>query len=102
MSATDFFDFTMGHARLAILRALLGAPQHTVNDSVLTTLMESLGLPVTRDQLRGQLGWLEEQGFVRLVRPPGNLIVVTLRERGGDVAMGRAHVEGVQRPAPGR
>lgn len=98
----NFYDFTMGHARLAVLRALAGAAQHTANDSVLSTEMDRLGLPVTRDQLRTQLGWLEEQGLVRLNRPTENLIVVMLRERGADVAIGRAHVEGVQRPSPGR
>lgn len=98
----SFFDFTMGHARLAILRALAEAAAHTANDSVLAMLMEQLGLPVTRDQLRTQLGWLEEQGLIRLSRPTEGLIVAALRERGADVAVGRSHVDGVQRPSPGR
>lgn len=102
MSALDFLDYTMGHARLAILRCLTAAVQHTANDSVLAAEMERLGLPVTRDQLRSQLGWLEEQGLIRLARPTDSLVVATLRERGADVAIGRAHVEGIQRPAPGR
>ena len=102
MSAANFYDFTMGHARLAVLRALCEAPTHSANDSVLAQLMETLGLPVTRDQLRTQLSWLEEQGLVLLARPNTSLIVVKLRERGGEVAIGRAHIEGVQRPTPGR
>lgn len=102
MSGADFYDYTMGHARLAILRALTESVQNTANDSILAMEMERLGLPVTRDQLRGQLGWLEEQGLVRLKRPTDSLIVVSLRERGADVAIGRAHVEGVQRPSPSR
>lgn len=102
MSGANFYDYTMGHARLAILRALTESGQHTANDSVLAQLMETLGLPVTRDQLRTQLGWLEEQGLVRLARPNDSLVVVALRERGADVALGRAHVDGIQRPAPGR
>ena len=102
MSGRDFFDYTMGHARLAILRALTEAVQHTVNDSVLSSLMDQLGLPVTRDQLRTQLSWLEEQGLIRLTRPTEGLVVATLRERGADVAIGRAQIDGVQRPSPGR
>jgi Fe2+ or Zn2+ uptake regulation protein len=101
-AGANFYDYTMGHARLAILRALTEAVQHSTNDSILAMLMEQLGLPVTRDQLRGQLGWLEEQGLVRLMRPADSLVVVTLRERGADVALGRAVVDGVQRPSPGR
>lgn len=102
MHGASFYDFTMGHVRLAVLRALTEAASHQANDSVLMTVTEQLGLPITRDQLRTQLGWLEEQGLVRLVQPLPGLTVATLRERGGDVAVGRAHVEGVQRPSPGR
>lgn len=98
----NYYDYVIGHARLAVLRALVEASSHTGNDSVLMTEMDRLGLPLTRDQLRGQLGWLEEQGLVRLSRPSETLIVATLRERGADVALGRAHVDGVQRPSPGR
>ncbi|WP_242095482.1 ArsR family transcriptional regulator [Sphingomonas sp. CROZ-RG-20F-R02-07] len=98
----SFFDFTMSHARLAILRALTEAVQHTANDSTLFMEMERLGLPVTRDQLRTQLGWLEEQGLIRLSRPTDSLLAVTLRERGADVAVGRSFVDGIQRPSPGR
>lgn len=101
MSA-NFYDFTMGHARLAVLRALAEAVQHTANDSVLSARMDALGLPVTRDQLRTQLGWLEEQGLIRLTRPTDSLLVACLRERGAEVASGRAHVDGIQRPSPTR
>lgn len=102
MSSASFWDYTMGHARLAVLRALLEVPQHTANDSMLNSVMEQLGLPITREQLRGQLGWLEEQGLIRVKRPTDGLAVATLRERGGEVAMGRAFIEGIQRPSPGR
>jgi len=102
VSNANFYEFTMGHARLAVLRALTEAARHSANDSVLLMLMESLGLPVTRDQLRTQLAWLEEQGLIRVQRPTDALVVAVLRERGADVAVGRATVPGVQRPSPGR
>lgn len=101
MSA-NYFDYAMGHVRLAVLRALAEAPSGSANDSVLATVMGELGLPVTRDQLRTQLGWLEEQQLVRLARPNGQLIVITLRERGAEVALGRAAVDGVQKPSLSR
>jgi Fe2+ or Zn2+ uptake regulation protein len=100
--SASYFDYAMGHVRLAVLRALTEAPTHSANDSVLSTAMGELGLPVTRDQLRTQLGWLEEQQLVRLHRPKDTMIVATLRERGAEVALGRACVEGVQRPSVGR
>lgn len=98
----NFYDFTMGHVRLAVLRALLEAPTHSINDSMLTTAIEALGLPVTRDRLRTELGWLEEQGLILLLRPTEGLLVAKLRERGGEVAVGKVRIDGVQRPAPGR
>lgn len=98
----NYFDYAMGHVRLAVLRLLVDVPTTAANDSLIATAIGELGLPVTRDQLRTQLGWLEEQGLVRLERPRDGLIVVSLRERGADVALGRAHVEGVQRPSAGR
>ncbi len=102
MSSLSFFDFTMQHVRLALLRVLLETPTHSANDSVLTMQMIELGLPVTRAQLRTQLGWLAEQGLIRITRPIDTLIVASLRERGGEVATGRAQVDGVPRPTPGR
>lgn len=101
MSA-NYFDYAMGHVRLAVLRTLVECPTSSANDSILATAMGELGLPVTRDQLRGQLGWLEEQGLLRLGRPNDTLLVATLRERGAEVALGRAQVDGVQRPSVGR
>lgn len=98
----SFYDFTIAAARLTVLRTLVEAPGHSANDSVLTMAMEQMGFPLTRDQLRTQLGWLDEQGLVRLTRPNDSIVVAVLRERGGDVAIGRAFVEGVQRPSPGR
>lgn len=102
MSFENFYDFTMGHARLTILRTLSEAYGHSSNDSMLIDVMQSFGLPVTRDLLRTQLGWLEEQGLIRLSKPNDALLVATLRERGHDVATGRARLEGVAQPTPAR
>lgn len=103
MSAPNFFDFTMEHVRLAVLRMLaFEAVAHVSNESLVTERMQALGLPVTRDQLRTQLGWLEEQGLIRAERTTDGFIVVSLRERGGEVAAGRARVDGIAKPSPGR
>ncbi|WP_425230220.1 hypothetical protein [Sphingomonas sp.] len=98
----SYFDYAVGHLRLAVLRALLETPTNMLNDALLATAVGELGLPFTRDQLRTELGWLEEQGLIRLSRPSETLTVAALRERGAEVALGRAHVEGVQRPSIGR
>ena len=98
---TNFFAFTMEHVRLTVLRVLADQPSYRANDSVLAQAVDAMGLPCTRDQLRAQLAWLEEQGLARLEHPTPTLTVAIATERGGDVAHGRAIVPGVQRPSPG-
>lgn len=99
---TAYLDYLMEHVRLAVLRWLQERPAHAGNDSLLATAMGELGLPITRDQLRAQIAWLEEQGLVRVQRPRESVLVVSLRERGAEVALGLAHVDGVQRPSVAR
>lgn len=88
------------HIRLAVLRLLDGQPTYCLNDSVLHEAVNAIGLPCTRDQLRGHLAWLEEMGTVSNSQTGSGLIVSTLTERGSDVALGRSIIHGVQRPSP--
>jgi Fe2+ or Zn2+ uptake regulation protein len=90
----------LSHLRLAILRLLAEAPGYSLNSSIITDAVAQLGLAATRDQVRGEIAWLAEQGLAASDDLPGGLMVATLTERGGDVASGRAHVPGVQRPMP--
>ncbi len=97
----DFRDYIIGAARLAALQVLLGSPQYQANDSVLhSALHNSLGLPLTRDQLLTELNWLEEQGLVRLTAIAQNMVLVSITTRGIDVAQGIAIIPGVDRPQP--
>lgn len=88
------------HVRLAILRLLHEAPGYALNSSILTDAVAALGLVASRDQVRGEIAWLAEQGLATSEELTGGMMVATLTERGGDVAIGRAHVPGVQRPTP--
>jgi hypothetical protein len=84
--------------RLVILRLLLGLNSYKANSSTLTVAMDDLGHAVSRDQVKGQLRWLEEQALVDVDEPVPGVLVATLTERGADVAIGRAIVHGVSRP----
>lgn len=97
----SFADFHFQHVRLTVLRLLAEAPGYAANDSVLNQAVNAMGLTCTRDQLRTNLGWLEEQRLVTLIEPAAGLTVATLTERGADVAAGRSVIAGVQRPSPG-
>jgi hypothetical protein len=86
--------------RLAILRLLAEAPAYKLNDSILHTVLENdIGVPATRDQVRGEIAWLGEQGLIA-IETAHQLLVATLRERGLEVAKGLATHPGVKRPSP--
>lgn len=90
------------HRRLCLIRALAEDGDYTANDSFLAGILTAYGNGCSRDHLRAQLAWLEEQRLIRRSTPDeGRTVVVTLTDRGLDVAQGRAMVPGVQRPGPG-
>ncbi len=93
----NFSEHTDQHVRLTILRFLLEAPGYTANASTLKTVCQAFALVVSGDQIRTNIGWLADQRLVtRTVQD--DMVIATLTERGGDVAEGRARVDGVARP----
>lgn len=97
----DFSDRMRAGRRLVILRVLAGMPQYSGHEYRIAGVMEDdHGESASRDQLRGELGWLEEQGLVICQSTSQGLWVATLTVRGEDVACGRTEVPGVARPRP--
>ncbi|MGQ3072562.1 MAG: VpaChn25_0724 family phage protein [Ferrovibrionaceae bacterium] len=87
-----------GHVRLSLLRCLLKAANYALNDSILFDMLRAVKFSVTRDQVRGELYWLCEQGMVR-VETFDTITVATLTERGQDVASGNGTHPGIKRPS---
>lgn len=96
----SYRDHFAAHLRLTILRVLAEAPGYKANSSILTSAADGLGVPATRDQVRGEIAWLQEQRLLTSEEPASGLVVATATERGLDVAAGRATHPGVQRPSP--
>ena len=88
------------HLRITILRLLEETPSRVFNESILLDKVERYGFAPSRDRLRTELRWLEEQGLVNLAGEA--CLVATLTERGEDVARCRVMVPGVKRPSPRR
>ena len=88
------------HARIAILRLLEDAPRYTSNVSMMTDLLRRLGIGYTRDQVAGEIRWLQEQGLLTTEDLSG-FIIATATVRGIEVAQGIVTYPGVQRPRPG-
>lgn len=99
----SYADYHGEHIRLSTLRLLNGQGGYTANDSVLCQGVNQYGLACTRDQMRGHLRWLEEQGLLTIeeVGSGKPILVARLTERGQEVATGAAAHPGVQRPSPG-
>ena len=98
---TDFAEIERQDLRLCILRFLKEDADYTINESLLHTLVGTMGHAPSRDALRTQIRWLEEQGLVKVTSPSG-VLLPTLTTQGEDVAAGRSRVDGVKRPGPPR
>lgn len=83
--------------RLIVLQALEEDPGYSHNEGVLRSVLATMGHQVSRDALRTELAWLQEQGLI-MVSDAGGVQVAKLTSRGQDVALGSARVPGVARP----
>ena len=96
----SFSDYLRTDMRLVILRILSEMPSYSSNSSVIYQALTRYGHAPSRDQIKSELRWLEEQGLVT-VEDIETVLVARLTERGADVAAGRAVVPGVKRPGAG-
>ena len=93
----DFETLRTEDMRLVILRLLCMDPGRDLNEHLLRAAMATYGHEPSRDRLRSEVAWLEEQGLVT-TRRVESLLIVKLTVRGEDVAHGRSTVPGVKRP----
>lgn len=87
------------HRRLAILRHLEGCTDYTSNASILTDVLDGVGVTSSRAQVITELAWLKENGFVTYTEA-GDFVVVEATGRGVEIARGRATHPDIQRPSP--
>lgn len=97
----SFMQVITENQRLVILRALNQDGGFEHNESVLQSILRSFGHSCSRDQVRSEIQWLQEQGLVTC-REVAGYQICRLTQRGADVATGCSSVPGVQRPGPGR
>ncbi len=97
----DYADTLRRHRRLSILRMLAGAPGYSANESLIEDVLDKFRVTSTRDQVRTELGWLSDQGFVS-VEDIGGLMIATITQNGADVATGKRVHPDIEKPAPPR
>lgn len=94
----NFNELKRSDMRLVMLRSIAD-DGYSLNESLIQTVLELYGHTATRDQVRTQMRWLEEQGLVSIDDIAG-ILVAKLTGRGADVASGKATVDGIKRPRP--
>jgi DNA-binding GntR family transcriptional regulator len=95
----SYADIVMADIRLVILRTLAEDLGYSMNESILQEVLSAFGHNVSRDRVRTELRWLEEQGLVTVNDVVG-VLVARLTARGADVASGTARIDGIKRPRP--
>lgn len=94
-----YADLKNSDLRLVVLRLLNEDSGYATNDSILREALMGFGHTVSRDKVKTELRWLEEQGLVTL-QEVTTVLIARLTSRGSDVASGAARVDGVKRPGP--
>lgn len=97
----SFSDIVAADRRLIILRSLEQDLGYSHNEAIIQSILGEFGHRCSRDLVRTDLVWLQEQGLISLEDLSG-IYVATISQRGVDVADGTATVPGVKRPAPPR
>ena len=95
----NYCELVSADARLVILRMLAQDPGYSHNEYVLSAALASYGHKLSKDRIRTELAWLDEQQLIHLEDVSG-VKVARLSSRGADVAAGTATCPGVKRPGP--
>lgn len=95
----DFKELIAKDVRLVILRCLAEDSGYSLNESILQDALGLYGHHLSRDRVKTELRWLEDQGLVTIEDIAG-ILLGKLTGRGMDVALGNCRVDGVKSPRP--
>lgn len=94
----DHIKTVLEDQRLCVLCTLNEAQGSRANEGVLQGALSMFGHDVTRDQVSSLTQWLEEQSLVSVEALRTDIRIISLTERGQDVAAGRIVQPGVKKP----
>ncbi|MEM1284936.1 MAG: hypothetical protein AAGH43_06080 [Pseudomonadota bacterium] len=97
---TTYEQHVTEDARLVILRRLADEVNYSLNEALLEKVLEGFGHRVTRDHLRNQLRWLEQDAGAVTLAEAGSVMVATITRAGLDHVDRKRVLEGVARPSP--
>ncbi len=85
--------------RLAVLQVLQQAGDYELNQHIIRTALQDIGVSASQDKLQTELAWLAEQELV-CNREVGTILLTKLTTRGQDAVTGRTLIPGLRRPSP--
>ena len=94
----NFSELKTADMRLVMLRSM-AEDGNSLNESMLQSVLELFGHSVSRDKVRTEMRWLEEQDLIHIDSVAG-VLVGRLTGRGDDVAAGRCRLDGIKCPRP--
>ena len=94
----EFAELLLQDRRLVMLRSM-AEEGNSLNESLLQSVLAAFGHNVSRDYVRTQMRWLDEQGLIHVEAVAG-ILVGKLTGRGMDCAEGRCRIDGVKAPRP--
>lgn len=99
----QFKDLVAELRRTAILRILFNAPAKTCNSDILKMVLNERGIVTSGEDLNSDIDFLFENRCIehKYNSDAWELKIVTLTEKGEDVALDRQTVSGVRRPRRG-
>ncbi|OKP69617.1 hypothetical protein BTE77_27900 [Ensifer adhaerens] len=96
--APNYKDFVDQNVRLVILKALALESHASLNDALIEYQLQLFGYNRTREYLRNQLRWLENEAGAIRIEEHGSAWIATLTRTGRYHVERKCFLEGVQRP----
>lgn len=96
----SFDAFLAEDARLVILKALAQEQNNTLNEAILTKVLETFGHTRSREWVRTQILKLQELGAVKTMEA-GTVVIASLTQSGLDHVERRSVISGIARPSIG-
>jgi hypothetical protein len=96
----SFDAFLAEDARLVILKALAQEQNNTLNEAILTKVLETFGHTRSREWVRTQILKLQELGAVKTMEA-GTVVIASLTQAGLDHVERRSIISGIARPSLG-
>lgn len=96
----SIINITAEHQRIAILIALKDSADYGANLSMISDVLSRLGLGGSHDQIKTQLSWLEQNGYITIEKLTERTWIARITQSGLDVAEGHVFAPGIKRPGP--